>query len=221
MGFKRAAILILEKSKKPLHSKKITRLALKRKLIKTEGETPSATMNAILLTDIERRGSRSKFIQTGPSAFGLRAKHKRSKKKAKAHTKGALIKGMAKNLPSEILTDLVFKKKLAELLRGYAGIYALYKDSNLYYVGLARSLHGRVRWHLRDRHAGKWNNFRVFLIQKVRYLKDIETLVLNIAEPKGNKTRGKLLKGADLSRTLLEVLKEHQRKIKALRRALK
>lgn len=146
---------------------------------------------------------------------------KQHKKRKYKSVKGALIKGMTKNLPSEVLIDPVFKKKLTELLRGYAGIYALYKDKTLYYVGLARSLHGRVKWHLRDRHAGKWNNFKVFLIQRVRYLKDIETLVLNIAEPKGNKTKGKLPKGSDLNRALWEVLKDHQRKIKAIRKALR
>ena len=74
---------------------------------------------------------------------------------------------MTKSLPSEILGDPVFEEKLTELLRGHSGIYVLYKEDIVYYVGLARSLHGRVRWHLRDRHAGKWNNFKVFLIQRV------------------------------------------------------
>ena len=44
-------------------------------------------------------------------------------------------------------------------MRGYAGIYALYHGSKLYYVGLTKNLFGRVRWHLRDRHARKWDSF--------------------------------------------------------------
>ena len=143
------------------------------------------------------------------------------RKKTKGSPRGALIKGMAKNLPSEVLTDPVFKSELRKLLRGYAGVYALYKDDRLYYIGLARSLHGRIHWHLKDRHAGRWNNFRVFLIQRVRYLKDIETLILNIAEPKGNRVKGKLPKGHDLNYVLRGVLREHQRKIKAIRKALR
>lgn len=140
---------------------------------------------------------------------------------AKRSPRGALIKGMAKNLPSEVLTDPVFKNELKKLLRGYAGLYALYKDDKLYYIGLARSLHGRIHWHLKDRHAGRWNNFRVFLIQRVRYLKDIETLLLNVAEPKGNRVKGNLPKGHNLNDALRVVLREHQRKIKAIRRALR
>ena len=139
----------------------------------------------------------------------------------KRSTKGALIKGMSKNLPSGILEDPVFKKKLRELLRGYAGIYALYKGERLYYVGLARNLHGRVKWHLKDRHAGKWDYFKIFRIQKVRYLKDIETLIHHIAETKGNRAKGRVPKDADLNRMLWEVLREYEHKIRPLRKALR
>src|SRR5580693_2459412 len=67
---------------------------------------------------------------------GRRKKHKR-----RSGARGALIKGMTKSLPSEILGDPVFEEKLTELLRGHSGIYVLYKDDSVYYVGLARSLH--------------------------------------------------------------------------------
>ena len=143
------------------------------------------------------------------------------RKTVKRSPRGALVKGMTKNLPSEVLTDPVFKSALQKLLRGYAGIYALYKDDNLYYIGLARSLHGRIHWHLKDRHAGRWNNFKVFLIQRVRYLKDIETLMLQVAAPKGNRVKGNLPKGNDLNNVLRGVLRDHQRKIKAIKRALR
>jgi hypothetical protein len=146
---------------------------------------------------------------------------RKRKHKRRPGARGALIKGMTKKLPSEILGDPVFEEKLTELLRGHSGIYVLYKDDSVYYVGLARSLHGRVRWHLRDRHAGKWNSFKVFLIQRVGYLKDIETLVLNIAMPKGNRALGRLPRSGNLNRALWEVLKEHQRKIRGLRKALR
>ena len=104
--------------------------------------------------------------------------------------KGSLIKGMSNNLPSDILTDPIFKKKLRELLRGYAGIYALYGGERLYYVGLARNLHGRVKRHFKDRHRGKWDHFKIFRIQNVRYLRDIETLMHHIADTEGNMSEG-------------------------------
>ena len=143
------------------------------------------------------------------------------KKRRSASPRGALIRGMATNLPSEMLTDAIFKAKLKELLRGNAGIYALYKDGNLYYIGLARSLHGRIRRHLKDKHAGKWNRFRVFIIRKVRYVKDIETLLLNVALPRGNSVNGKVPRKSNLNRVLQVVLREHQTKIRAIRKALR
>jgi len=135
--------------------------------------------------------------------------------------KGALIKGMSKNLPSEILTDEVFKKKLQELMRGYAGIYALYKGEKLYYVGLTGNLHGRIRWHLKDRHSGKWDYFKIFRIQKVRYLKDIETLIHHIAETQGNRIKGRVSRDADLMRVLREVQREYEKKAKSIKKALR
>jgi len=141
--------------------------------------------------------------------------------KRKKSSKGALIKGMSRNLPSEILTDQVFKKKLEELMRGYAGIYALYKGEKLYYVGLTGNLHGRIRWHLKDRHSGKWDQFKIFRIQKVRYLKDIETLIHHIAETRGNRAKGQVPRDADLTHALREVLREYEKKAKSIKKALR
>ena len=143
------------------------------------------------------------------------------KKKKTKSTKGALIKGMSKNLPSDILEDPVFKEKLKEIMRGYAGIYALYKGEKLYYIGLTRNLHGRIRWHLKDRHAGKWDYFKIFRIHRVKFLKDIETLVQHIIKPKGNRTIGKVPKDYDLNYVLREVLLEYEKRIKPLKKALR
>lgn len=128
---------------------------------------------------------------------------------------------MSRLLPSEILTDDIFKRKLRSLMRGFAGIYALYKGDTLYYVGLTRNLFGRISWHLKDRHARKWDRFKIFRIKRIRFLKDIETLVQNIVETKGNRAMGKVPHDADFNRTLHELLREHERKIKAIRSALR
>ena len=141
--------------------------------------------------------------------------------KKRKSLKGALIKGMSRNLPSEILTDQVFKKKLEEIMRGYAGIYALYKGEKLYYVGLTGNLHGRIKWHLRDRHKGRWDHFKIFRIQKVRYLKDIETLIHHITETRGNRAKGQVSRDADLTHALREVLREYEKKAKSIKKALR
>jgi hypothetical protein len=97
----------------------------------------------------------------------------------------------------------------------------LYRREKLYYVGLTTNLHGRIRWHLKDRHKGKWDKFIIFRIQKVAYLKDIETLIHHIVDLPGNKVKGKVPKDADLNRILREVLHDHEKAIKGIKTALK
>src|SRR3989337_514359 len=140
---------------------------------------------------------------------------------AKRSSKGALIKGMSNHLPSEILESPIFERRLKEIMRRYAGIYALYRGARLYYIGLTTNLHGRIKWHLKDRHANKWDHFIIFRIQKVKYLKDIETLIHHLIDTPGNRIKGKVPKDADLNRILREVLNEHEHAISGIRRALK
>ena len=50
---------------------------------------------------------------------------------------------------------------IRQFVRGRNGVYALYRKGKLYYSGLASDLRGRLRWHLRDRHANRWDTFSV------------------------------------------------------------
>jgi predicted GIY-YIG superfamily endonuclease len=145
---------------------------------------------------------------------GLRRKRKHRS------TKGALIKGMSGRLPSEILDSNIFEKGLQQIMQHYAGIYALYRKKKLYYVGLTKNLAGRLKSHLNDRLAGKWDQFMIFRIQRVRYLKDIETLIHHIVDMKGIKVKGKLPKDADLNQVLRDVLNENKKVIKATEKVL-
>ena len=56
-----------------------------------------------------------------------------------------------------------YRGAIGALIKGHAGIYALYKGERLYYVGLATNLMGRVKQHLKDRHAKRWDKFSVYL----------------------------------------------------------
>lgn len=78
------------------------------------------------------------------------------------------------------------------------GLYALYRGTDLYYVGLARNLKGRLKDHLRDRHAGAWDHFSAYLTQSDRFLKEMESLILRISLPEGNRVKGKLRGSRDL-----------------------
>ena len=142
---------------------------------------------------------------------------RRSKKRS---NKGALIKGMSKRLPADLLNEHSFKQGLDEIMRGYAGVYALYKKKKLYYVGLATNLYWRIRGHTRNKHRGKWDSFAIFRINRVRYLKDIETLLLRVAVPRGNAVSGHVHRDADLTRVLQRIQFDHMRRMRRIRRAL-
>lgn len=139
----------------------------------------------------------------------------------KRSNKGALIKGMSQPLPIELLGDPSFKNGLYEIMRDYAGIYALYKRNRLYYVGLATNLYWRLLGHTKNKHRGKWNRFAIFRIGRVRYLKDIETLLLRVAEPPGNVVSGHLHRDADLTRVLRKIQRDQTRRLTRIRKALR
>jgi hypothetical protein len=43
---------------------------------------------------------------------------------------------------------------------------------------------------------GKWNRFSLYLVRKAEHIKELEAMILRIADPKGNSTKG-ALPGAD------------------------
>lgn len=101
-----------------------------------------------------------------------------------------------------------YPEVLREFIRGRNGVYALYKKERLYYVGLARNLRSRLRGHMRDRHAKRWDRFSIYLTESDEHLKELESLVLRIAGPRGNKVTGKFLASEDLKRRFRRRLKE-------------
>ena len=75
--FKIAAVSILEEADKPLHVKEITKLALEKGILETEGATPESSMNTQIILDIRNKKESSDFVKTAPSTYGLN-KNKKS-----------------------------------------------------------------------------------------------------------------------------------------------
>ncbi len=85
--FKTSAIEILKKSKKPLHSREITRLALESGILETEGATPEKSMNAQIVMDIKNKKNASDFIKIAPSTYALNPNKKKIKHEKKVQEK--------------------------------------------------------------------------------------------------------------------------------------
>ena len=115
----------------------------------------------------------------------------RKSSKRKKGNRGRLIKGIVK-LPASLLDNSFFAPVLEAQLSKSPGIYALYKGEDLYYVGLSTNLRSRINQHRKDKHSRKWDTFKIFKVRRVNYLKDLETLILQIARPEGNTQIGKL-----------------------------
>ena len=72
---KEAAEQVLTAAEGPLKAKTITERALERKLIKTTGKTPEATMQAQLSVDVTKDDS--KFVRTKPGTYGLKGRDRK------------------------------------------------------------------------------------------------------------------------------------------------
>jgi predicted GIY-YIG superfamily endonuclease len=109
-----------------------------------------------------------------------------------------LVCQMLERFDSKALEE--YKHIIRSYIHDRDGVYALYHNDNLYYVGLARNLNGRLKNHFKDHHRGLWNRFSVYLTIGNSFVKEMESLLLRIALPKGNKKRGKFVKCEDLRR---------------------
>jgi hypothetical protein len=104
-----------------------------------------------------------------------------------------------------------YRDEITRLIKHGQGVYVLYRRNKLHYIGLASDLRGRIKHHLRDRHKGKWDRFSLYIIKKEGHIREIESLLVRIAEPPGNFQRGKLKR----SKNLLPLLKRQvKRRIK-------
>lgn len=109
-----------------------------------------------------------------------------------------------------------YPKVLQSQIRGRSGVYALYKKDRLYYAGLASNLSARLKQHLRDRLRGSWDRFSVYLTVRDDHMKELESLILRIAQPSGNRTGGKFSKSKDLRGELNRLMGEEDADRRAL-----
>lgn len=105
---------------------------------------------------------------------------------------------------------------LGRMIKGHAGVYALYKGDRLYYVGLASNMMGRVKKHQSDRHKKLWDRFSVYLTSTSDHIRPLEALILRIVSPSGNRVRGKLKGAKDMFRTLNRAMSEQDKDRRAV-----
>lgn len=93
-----------------------------------------------------------------------------------------------------------YPSMLREFVRNRNGIYVLYDRDRLYYVGLAKNLHSRLKAHLNDKHGESWDSLSVYFTVGDVPLREFESLLLRVARPKGNSQVGRFLRSEDLTK---------------------
>jgi Restriction Enzyme Adenine Methylase Associated/GIY-YIG catalytic domain len=120
-----------------------------------------------------------------------------------------LVCQQLENISSVVLEE--YQDIIKQYIRGRNGVYAMYKAEKLYYVGLATNLRGRLKQHLKDRHRGLWDRFSVYLTIGDQHIKEMESLLLRILRPAGNKQLGKFTRCESLNKKLARDIKTLQR----------
>jgi hypothetical protein len=124
-----------------------------------------------------------------------------------AKAKDRILLGFLEGISWRVLEE--YPQVVAEQIRRKAGVYALYKNRKLYYVGLASNLMGRIKHHLKDRHKGLWDRFSVYATHNNEHVKQLESLLLRIATPAGNRVKGNFGGSTNLYRTLHRAMTVH------------
>src|SRR3990167_1090692 len=104
-----------------------------------------------------------------------------------------------------------YQKIIRQYVRRRSGVYALYRGDRLYYVGLASNLRSRLKGHLRDRHRNLWDRFSVYLTIGNDHIKELESLILRISKPVGNKVKGKFRHSENLFRLFAKDIRTVQK----------
>ena len=77
-----------------------------------------------------------------------------------------------------------------------SGVYILYQDFDVFYIGKAKSLFERVQFHASKRYR-LWNHFSAFLVPEDR-LDDVEAIMIAATPRTANRQGGKRIKRIDL-----------------------
>ena len=107
-----------------------------------------------------------------------------------------LVSAHLERISAQVFVE--FQSSITMLVSKQHGVYALYNGDKLYYVGLAKDLKTRLKQHLKDQHAKRWDRFSLYLTHTDEHLKELETLVLHIVKPKGNIQHGRFARSSNL-----------------------
>jgi hypothetical protein len=186
LSWREAIIKVLETSNKPMSTAEIVDAIKQSGLRNVTGDTPEATVGAVIYTSMKKDGESSPFIQPGPNQFQFNPTSKFSNQAPQPS--GNLIATNDEEEPAKNTAiirafgmywkrDFVYWKTAPRILGSpikqsekvvdfcnQRGVYFLHDGSQLVYVGrsVERSLGIRLYEHTIDRLNGRWDRFSWF-----------------------------------------------------------
>ena len=133
----------------------------------------------------------------------------RAKENQRVSTHLQLVSQYLENISREALET--YQDLVRQYIRSRQGVYALYRQDNLWYVGLAGNLSRRLKEHLRDRHKESWDRFSVYLTIGTTSMTEMESLLLRVVVPPGNKTKGRFVRAENLRQKFATDVRLRQR----------
>lgn len=203
-SWKEAIKKVLVESSKPLHYTEISEQILSRGYYKTDGATPSATVNAQIASSIKHEGEKSPFIRVGKGIFSLKnllveegvsssppAKQKKLETLAESDVEAS--ESIINSFGMYWQRDLVVWRNDPKLygkqqalskpvdFGKQKGIYILYDHHTVMYVGrcIDRPLGKRLFEHTADRLGSRWNRFSWFGLLEVTQEGNLRETPLN------------------------------------------
>jgi RAMA domain-containing protein len=116
---------------------------------------------------------------------------------------GSLVSRFVEHIPRKALEQ----RHARDYIAGFRGLYALFKEGRLRYVGLAEDdLERRLRYHLRDHLKNSWDSFSAYCLTDAAapYLHDLEAAFHRISEPKKNRQKGRFIGGENVSEAIIQ-----------------
>ena len=134
-----------------------------------------------------------------------------AKQRSSQLKRGTLLKYALEDVKRESFETI--KMELKKTLKTRSGIYALYKKGEVVKVGLSIGLYGRVKGHSKNEDLN-WDTASFFVVRHIRYLRDLETAVNRIAQPKYSKQLGRVADERYLERLLKRRVREKQKELR-------
>ena len=204
-SFKLAAINVLRKSKKPLHYRDITKLAIEQSLIETSGLTPENTMNAQITSDIKFKKGKSAFIRSQIGIFKINPKY--TLEEQKQEEKLEILENEEKEIETKssqyigkagehlVVSELLFKGFNANIMSVDEGIdIVATKNDKLYNIQVKTSneKYGKYVSDMNTNSYQKYNSSNTFYIFVLRG-EDVNFLILPYVEVQKNIDQNNIL----------------------------